>query len=78
LDLRDTLVQDFRLATRCMQAHDFYEGVRAGLIDRDRVPKWRPARLEDLGQAAVDAYFEPLGESELQLAGRTEMQAVRP
>ena len=76
-DLSATLKQDFRLASRFMQGHDFYEGVRAGLIDRDHAPKWQPDSLEQVGEAAVDAYFAPLGANELQLATRAEMQAVR-
>jgi enoyl-CoA hydratase len=76
-DLSATLKQDFRLASRCMQGHDFYEGVRAGLIDRDQAPKWQPDSLEQVSDATVDAYFAPLGADELPLATRAEMQAVR-
>jgi enoyl-CoA hydratase len=76
-DLSATLKQDFRLASRCMQGHDFYEGVRAGLIDRDHAPKWQPDSLEQVSDATVDAYFAPLGADELPLATRAEMQAVR-
>ena len=76
-DLSATLKQDFRLASRFMQGHDFYEGVRAGLIDRDQAPKWQPDSLDQVSDAAVDAYFAPLGADELALATRTEMQAVR-
>jgi enoyl-CoA hydratase len=77
LDLAATLVNDYRIACRCLEGHDFYEGVRAALIDRDRAPKWQPARLAEVSDAAVDAYFAPLGETELQLTTRAEMQAVR-
>jgi len=77
LDLRGTLAQDFRLGCRCLDGHDFYEGVRAVLIDRDLAPKWQPARLEEVSEAMVDAYFAPLGPDELKLASRAEMQAVR-
>lgn len=76
-DLSATLKQNFRLASRFMQAGDFYEGVRASLIDRDHAPKWQPASLEDVSDAAIDAYFAPLDGDELQLASRTEMQAAR-
>lgn len=76
-DLRATLEQDFRLASRFMQGHDFYEGVRAGLIDRDHVPKWQPDSLDQVSDTAVEAYFAPLGNEGLQLASRAEMQAVR-
>ena len=72
-----TLVQDYRLACRFMQAHDFYEGVRAALLDRDHAPQWRPARLEEVDDAMVDGYFAPLGPDELTLTTRAEMQAVR-
>ena len=77
MDLSATLKQDFRLASRFMQGHDFYEGVRASLIDRDHSPKWRPDRLQEVSDAAVDGYFGSLGADELQLASRAEMQAVR-
>jgi len=76
-DLRTALIQDYRLACRCFEAHDFYEGVRALLVDRDRNPKWSPARLEDVTDAMVDAYFAPMGADDLVLASRAEMQAVR-
>ena len=68
-------MQDFRLACRCLEGKDLYEGVRAVLIDRDRAPKWEPARLEDVSEAMVDAYFAPLGADELQLPSRARMQA---
>jgi enoyl-CoA hydratase len=77
LDLGATLAQDYRLACRFMENHDFYEGVRAALVDRDQSPKWRPAGLSDVSEAAIDGYFAPLEGAELQLASRGEMQAVR-
>ena len=78
LDLSATLAQDYRLACRLMQGHDFYEGVRAALIDRDQAPKWRPSGLSDVSDTMIDAYFAPLEDGdELQLTTRAEMQAVR-
>lgn len=76
-ELYATLKQDYRLATRFMQGHDFYEGVRAGLIDRDRAPRWQPDSLAGVSNAVVEAYFASLGADELHLASRAEMQAVR-
>ena len=75
LDLRATLLQDFRLGCRCLDGHDLYEGVRAMLIDRDRTPKWRPERLQDVSEAMVEAYFASLGADELPLPSRAAMQA---
>jgi len=76
LDLSATLAQDYRLACRFMQNHDFYEGVRAALVDRDQ-PTWRPDRLADVSDALLDTYFAPLDADELQLTTREELQAVR-
>lgn len=75
LGLNGTLIQDFRLACRCLEGADLYEGVRAALIDRDRAPKWNPDRLEDVSEASVDAYFASLGPNELVLPSRARMQA---
>ena len=76
-DLRQTLQIDYRLACRFLDGHDFYEGVRAALIDKDRSPRWQPARLEDVSPAMVEDYFAPLGSNELVLPTRKEMQAAR-
>jgi enoyl-CoA hydratase len=75
LDLRATLVQDFRLGCRCLDGHDLYEGVRAMLIERDCAPQWRPPRLHDVSEAMVEAYFASLGPDELELPNRATMQA---
>lgn len=67
-DLRTALVHDFRLVCRFLEGEDFYEGVRAFLVDRDRAPRWRPGRLEDVTEAMVDRHFAALGSDELELA----------
>ena len=77
LDLRETLIQDFRLACRCLEGEDLYEGVRAALVDRDSAPMWRPSRLQ-VSASAVAAYFAPLGDGELELPSRARMQAFGP
>ena len=63
LDLKQCLAMEYRLALRVLGGHDFREGVRAALIDKDRSPKWRPSALAEVGD--VDAYFVPLGADEL-------------
>jgi enoyl-CoA hydratase len=77
LDLRQTLSVDYRLACRFLDGHDFYEGVRAALIDKDGTPQWQPARLEEVTNAVVEDYFVTLGPDELALPTRAEMQAAR-
>lgn len=42
---------------RFMGATDTMEGIRALVIDKDRQPKWKPARLEDVTPEMVDGFF---------------------
>jgi len=67
LDFDDCMKMEFRLANRIVAGHDFYEGVRATIIDKDGAPKWQPADLSGVSAADVAAYFAPLGEKELKL-----------
>jgi enoyl-CoA hydratase len=57
---------EFRIVSRVMRGHDFYEGVRAVIIDKDQTPRWQPATLEEVTPAKVEHYFAPL-KSELEL-----------
>ena len=67
-DLDAALALEYRLTQHFMEGHDFYEGVRAMLIDRDRKPQWRPATLAEVTDSMVDAYFAPIGARELPFA----------
>lgn len=55
------IARDFILAQHFLMGHDFYEGVRAALIDKDRQPRWDPDRLEKATPEAVDHYFSRTG-----------------
>ncbi|WP_421870131.1 enoyl-CoA hydratase/isomerase family protein [Pararhizobium sp.] len=57
--LEDCLEREFSATAAVLRSHDFYEGVRAAVIDKDRNPQWRPQRLADVTAADVDAYFQP-------------------
>ena len=57
---------EFRIVSRVVYGHDFYEGVRALIIDKDNQPRWRPGTLHEVGVADIERYFAPL-EHELQL-----------
>jgi enoyl-CoA hydratase len=67
LDFDDCMRMEFRMVNRVVAGSDFYEGVRATIIDKDQAPKWQPARLEDVSDKDIDAYFAPLGDRELKL-----------
>lgn len=77
LDLREMLIQDYRLAVRCLDGNDFAEGVRAALIDKDGAPRWQHAAVEDVTEAEVTSYFAALGDDDLVLPARVDMQSAR-
>ncbi len=66
LSFREAMQLEFRLTSRVMKGHDFFEGVRAAVIDKDQKPKWQPSRLEDISSQDIDKYFEPLGDDDLE------------
>uniref|UniRef100_A0A8C2ZN99 3-hydroxyisobutyryl-CoA hydrolase n=1 Tax=Cyclopterus lumpus TaxID=8103 RepID=A0A8C2ZN99_CYCLU len=65
MSLQDVLVMEYRLSQACMRGCDFYEGVRAVLVDKDHSPKWNPSTLEEVTQQTVDQCFSSLGEKDL-------------
>jgi len=67
LDFDHVMQMEFRIVRRVMENHDFFEGVRAQIIDKDRNPRWSPAGLSDVSEADVAKYFDSLGEEELEL-----------
>ncbi len=69
-DLAFCLQQEFRIAQACLRGHDFAEGVRAAIIDKDRNPAWNPERLEEVTPEDVQSYSAPAGVEELQLASQ--------
>jgi 3-hydroxyisobutyryl-CoA hydrolase len=56
-NLKDCLRMEYRLTQRVT---DFGEGIRALIIDKDQNPKWQPKRLQDVSEAYVESFFEPL------------------
>jgi enoyl-CoA hydratase len=66
--VEDSFRQDYRVSLACIAEHDFIEGIRAAIVDKDRHPVWRPARLEDVTPQIVERHFRPLGDLELNFS----------
>ena len=60
----DEMVQEYAVATHIVQRHDFLEGVRAVIVDKDNNPRWNPARPEDVTDHLIDQIFAPLSPDE--------------
>jgi enoyl-CoA hydratase len=65
LSFDDCMTMEYRLSQGAMASHDFYEGIRAVLVDKDHAPTWRPATLSEVTGEMVEAWFRPLGERDL-------------
>ena len=63
--LVECLEREFAACRGVMAGYDFYEGVRAAVIDKDRNPRWSPARIEDVTPEMVAPYFAEIGVDEL-------------
>lgn len=65
MNFREAMQMEFRIVSRVTRGVDFYEGVRAVIIDKDNAPRWTPPALADVATADIERYFAPLGPSEL-------------
>jgi len=54
--------QEYRLVCHFLLGHDFIEGIRALIIDKDQKPQWRPDSLQEVSDTEVEKYFAPLTE----------------
>jgi enoyl-CoA hydratase len=64
--LEECLVREYRAALQVFASDDFREGVRAAVIDKDRNPRWSPAKIEDVTPEMVAPYFAEIGVDELK------------
>ncbi|WP_062235519.1 enoyl-CoA hydratase/isomerase family protein [Aureimonas sp. N4] len=58
-DLETCLDREYAADAAILQGHDFYEGVRAAVVDKDRNPVWRPATLAEVDAPALVASLRP-------------------
>ena len=63
----DCMRAEFRIVSRVVRGEDFYEGVRAVIVDKDNTPRWNPAALSEVTLAEIERHFAPL-DRELNLS----------
>jgi len=56
----EEMAQEFAIGSRVAQSHDFIEGVRALIVDKDNAPQWNPATPEGVSDESIDQIFAPL------------------
>jgi enoyl-CoA hydratase len=66
-DFGQCMQAEFRIVSRVIRGHDFYEGVRAVIIDKDNKPRWQPATLAQVTESDVERHFADLGGDGLEL-----------
>jgi enoyl-CoA hydratase len=75
-DFAETMAMEYRMVSRVIMAHDFTEGVRAVIIDKDNRPNWSPASLAAVTPDMVEAVFAALpdGQAWTPLREAVEME----
>ncbi|MEL6947006.1 MAG: enoyl-CoA hydratase/isomerase family protein [Pseudomonadota bacterium] len=58
--MADCMRMEYRILRRLLPGPEFYEGIRAAIIDKDNAPRWSPDSLNEVTDATIDTYFEPL------------------
>lgn len=67
MSLKKCLPIEFRLSQHFVEHYDFFEGIRALLVDKDNEPKWQPNHISKVSTLEVRSYFKDLGLKELKL-----------
>ena len=60
----ENMATEYRIGARIVQSHDFIEGVRAVIVEKDNAPKWSPATPEAVTEAQLDTIFSSLPSGE--------------
>ena len=64
LSFEACMATEFRIVSRVVHGHEFYQGVRAVIVDKDNAPRWRPAALAEVSDAEIARHFAPLPAAE--------------
>ncbi len=66
MDIEAALALEYRMTQHVMAGHDFFEGIRSLLVDKDNRPRWEHQSPAAVSEADVEHYFASLGEGELR------------
>jgi enoyl-CoA hydratase len=66
LSFEECMRTEFRIVSQIVYGEDFYEGVRAVIIDKDNAAQWRPSSLAGVRDTDIAHFFAPLS-NELEL-----------
>jgi enoyl-CoA hydratase len=76
LSIDEAMQTEFRIVSRVCRGEDFYEGIRATILDKDFAPRWAHTTLEEVSGREVDSYFAPLGPEELAFENTRARETV--
>jgi enoyl-CoA hydratase len=76
LSIHAAMQTEFRIVSRVCRGKDFYEGIRATILDKDFAPRWRHTNLDEVTPREVDTYFAPLGCDELTFENARARETV--
>ncbi len=67
LSFNECMKLEYRIVSRILQGVDFFEGVRAVLVDKDQTPKWAPSRFGQVDRDELASYFLEPADGDLPL-----------
>ncbi|PVB63273.1 enoyl-CoA hydratase/isomerase family protein [Labrenzia sp. 011] len=67
LSFEDCMRLEYRILCRILRGTDFFEGIRAVLVDKDQTPKWTPSHFSQVDRADLASYFEEPSDGDLPL-----------
>jgi enoyl-CoA hydratase len=76
LSVDQAMQMEFRIVSRVCRGEDFYEGIRATILDKDFSPRWRHGKIDEVTSEKVDAYFAPLAADELTFENARARETV--
>jgi len=68
LSFNDCMKLEYRIVSRILKGTEFYEGIRAVLVDKDQAPKWSPSQFSQVDSADLASYFEVPPDGDLPLS----------